>query len=73
MLRVLAYLGNRKNKTDSSGLEDYPSDKGTFLMWMENQGDAWLNAEPAFRSLPGTVQGAVNGILPHSPISLYLG
>lgn len=33
----------------------------TFMMWMENLSDAWLNQEPEFRSLPGRVQASING------------
>lgn len=51
----------RKNTTDASGVVNAPDEKGTFMMWIENLSDAWLNHDPAFRSLPGRVQGSFNG------------
>lgn len=66
--------GCRKNTTDASGVVNVPDEEATFLMWIENLSDAWLNQEAAFRSLPGRVQGSVNGesMLTSSSIALKL-
>lgn len=52
----------RNNDTDPTSVVDHPNQSLTFLMWMENLADAWLNAEDQFRELPGRVQGSVNGM-----------